>query len=265
MSTDETKPGEGAAEQPAATPGGKPRSKKLALLCGSALSIVAMAWALALVAVPGQSTDEQHLLLGPYVVEVSPRTGFQVNLAGRSGRHYLALSIKAEVDVFEASYAQALADAPLYQARVTDTVLDLASRKTKDELEDEGGKELLREELRVGLDPVLFAVHVGNPEHSLERHAKSGLRPGLSNRHSTMRGMFYEHELEVDAPARTLRLDDGPSVTFQGGESDLEVQDAAGRTIYLDLSGLEQDFQGKVHVGVMGRVRSINFSQFLTQ
>jgi hypothetical protein len=54
-------------------------------------------------------------------------------------------------------------------------------------------------------------------------------------------------------------------VTFEGGEADLMVQDGAGRSVYLDLSGLEEGFKGKVHVGVMGRVRSINFSQFLTQ
>jgi flagellar basal body-associated protein FliL len=243
----------------------KRRSRKLVLFGGSAGLIVLVAWVLSLVAVPGKAHDEQHLLLGPFVVDISPRTGFQVNLAGRGGRHYLALSIKAEVDAFEQAYALALAEAPLYQARVTDTVLDLAARKAKDELEDEGGKELLREELRVALDPVLFAVHVGQTEHVDQRDLTSGLRPGLSNRQATMRGMFYEHELEIDATAHTVKLDDGPAVTFEGGEADLMVQDAAGRSVYLDLSGLEEGFKGKVHVGVMGRVRSINFSQFLTQ
>lgn len=264
MSTEETKPAAGESPPPGAAPV-KSRSKKLALLGGSALLVVTSAFAVSLVAVPKASHGEQHLLLGPFVVDISPRTGFQVNLAGRGGRHYLALSIKAEVDAFDQAYAQALAETPLYQARVTDTVLDLASRKAKDDLEDEGGKEILREELRVALDPVLFAVHVGHPQHVDQRHAESGLRPGLSNRLATMRGMFYEHELSVDESARTVQLDDGPSVTFEGGESDLLVQDTAGRSVYLDLSGLEPGFQGKVHVGVMGRVRSINFSQFLMQ
>ena len=264
MSTAETQSAEGEGA-PAAQAAVKPRSKKLALLGGSALLIVVAAFAVAFVAVPKKSHEEQHLLLGPFVVDISPRTGFQVNLAGRGGRHYLALSIKAEVDAFDQAYAQALAEAPLYQARVTDTVLDLAARKGKDDLEEEGGKELLREELRVALDPVLFAVHVGHPQHVDQRDAGSGLRPGLSNRQATMRGMFYEHALTVDAVARTIQLDEGPAVSFEGGEADLLVQDAAGRSVYLDLSGLEEGFQGEVHVGVMGRVRSINFSQFLTQ
>jgi flagellar basal body-associated protein FliL len=263
MSNEQPKPAEGEGQEAAALP--KPGKRKLALLGGSAGLIVLVAWALSLIAVPRKPDGEHHLLLGPFVVDISPRTGFQVNLAGRGGRHYLALSIKAEVDAFDQPYAQALAEAPLYQARVTDTVLDLASRKTKDEIEAEGGKELLREELRIALDPVLFAVHVGHPQHVDQRDAQSGLRPGLSNRQATMRGMFYEHELELDSVARTVKLDGGPAVTFEGGEADLLVQDAAGRSVYLDLSGLEEGFQGKVHVGVMGRLRSINFSQFLTQ
>jgi flagellar basal body-associated protein FliL len=259
--TEEKKPN---AEAPPAEPAPKRKRGKKLVLGGGSLVIVAIAWALSLVALPKKHADE-HLLNGPYVVELSPKTGFQVNLSGRGGRHYLALSIKAEVDVFQQAYAAALAETPLYQARVTDTVLDLTSRKSKEDVEDKVGKEILREELRIALDPVLFAVHVGNAEHVDRRHEESGLRPGASNRQATLRGMFYEHELDVDAKKRTIRLDEGPVVTFSGDESDLELTDGAGNTVYVDVSGLVPEFHGEVHVGVMGRIRSINFSQFLTQ
>jgi hypothetical protein len=99
MSDQEPKSVQDESAQAAAPP--KRRSRKLVLFGGSAGLIVLVAWVLSLVAVPGKAHDEQHLLLGPFVVDISPRTGFQVNLAGRGGRHYLALSIKAEVDAFD--------------------------------------------------------------------------------------------------------------------------------------------------------------------
>src|SRR5262245_4637489 len=107
MSDQDPKSAQAESDQAAAAPP-KRRSRKLVVFGGSAGLIVLVAWVLSLVAVPGKGHDEQHLLLGPFVVDISPRTGFQVNLADR-GRHYLALSIKAEVDAFDQAYAQALA------------------------------------------------------------------------------------------------------------------------------------------------------------
>ena len=150
-------------------------------------------------------------------------------------------------------------------AGLTDAVLKVASRKTKEDMDDPAGKDLLREELRVELEPVLFPVHVGNEHEASARHDASGLRPGSSIARSTMRGLFFEHELEVDAAKKTIQLDGGPLVAFEGEESDLSVEDGQGRIVYLDVSGLAHGFHGALHVGVMGRVRNIYFSSFLTQ
>jgi flagellar basal body-associated protein FliL len=266
MAQEETKPSaepEAPAEKGAAP---APRTKQTAILGGGAVGLLALAFALALVALPKKhQVEEQHEIEGPFVADISPQSGFQVNLAGKGGKHYLATSIRAEVDAFEEAYAAELTADALHQARMTDAVLKVVSRKTKEDMDDPAGKDLLREELRVTLEPVLFPVHVGNEADASARHGESGLRPGSSIARATMRGLYYEHELELDAGEHTVRLDDGPLVAFGGEETDLLVEDGQGRTIYLDVSGVQPGFRGTLHVGVMGRVRNIYFSSFLTQ
>ena len=248
----------GAAAAPA-----KPKRKGL-LLGGGAAGLDALAWALSLVAVPAHTPEVHHDIQGPFVANISPATGFQVNLAGRGGKNYLALSIKAEVDAFNEAYATERTNDPLYQAKLTDAVLKVASRKTKVDLDNEVGKDVFREELKVALDPVLFPIHVGNEVAAL-RDELSGLRPGSSIDRATMRGLFYEHTIALDADQKTVKLDGGPAVSFHGDETDLELADAQGRTLFLDVSGLRAGFKGEVHAGIFGRVRNIYFNSFLTQ
>jgi flagellar basal body-associated protein FliL len=262
MAPEETKP----PEEPESGGGREARrSKPVLALGGGAGGLLALAFVLALVSVPKKQAVLQRRIEGPFVADISPQNGFQVNLAGKGGKHYLAMSIRAEVDAFEESYATRLTNDRLYQAKLTDAVLKVASRKTKDDLDDPAGKDLFREELRIALEPVLFPVHVGNESEASARHGESGLRPGSSMGRATMRGLFFEHELELDAAAKTVRLDGGPSVTFSGEETDLAVEDGHGRTIYVDVNGIEPAFRGSIHAGVMGRVRNIYFSSFLTQ
>jgi flagellar basal body-associated protein FliL len=262
--SEEAKP---SAESKAAADGGaKPKSKKqIVVLGGGTAGLLALAFVLAMAGVPKKHVEEHHEIDGPFVADISPSAGFQVNLAGKGGKHYLAMSIRAEVDAFEEAYATEQTTDALHQAKLTDAVLKVASRKTKEDMDDPAGKDLLREELRVELEPVLFPVHVGNEAEAGARHGESGLRPGSSIARSTMRGLFFEHELEVDAAKKTIQLDGGPLVAFEGEETDLAVEDEQGRIVYLDVSGLAHDFHGALHVGVMGRVRNIYFSSFLTQ
>lgn len=258
---DQAAPAEGAA-----TASGKQKKKGM-FLGGGIVGLIGLAWALSLVAVPsgGGHHDEKHKILGPFLADVSPSAGFQVNLAGDGGKHYLSLKVNVEVDSFEEAYATARASQPLYQAKITDAVLRTASQKTKGELDNTVGREVFRDELREALDPVLFPVHVGD-EHAPENaHEESGLRFGRSIARSSMRGLFYEHFLHLDAPRKLLRLDDGKEVAFQGDETDLFVSDARGKGVYVDVSGLHEDFVGEVSVGTFGRVRNVYFNTFLTQ
>jgi flagellar basal body-associated protein FliL len=269
MANEEKNPAEegGAAAPAAATPSHAAR-KKGVLLGGGVAGVIALAWALALVAVPsddGRHDGAKRRIAGPFVVEVSPSAGFQVNLAGDGGKHYLSLKLDVEVDAFEEGYAGARAAQPLYQAKLTDAVLRTASQKTKGELDNAVGREVFREELRLALDPVLFPVHVGDEQAPENAHAASGLRAGRSIARASLRGLYFEHVLHLDASGKSLRLDDGEDVAFQGEETDLFVADARGKGVYVDVSALHQDFDGEVPVGTFGRVRNVYFNTFLTQ
>src|SRR5262245_34495713 len=265
MATEEN-PSESPAVPAGAAPPGAGR-KKGAFLGGGIVGLIALAWALSLVALPSTATHRgaEHRIAGPFMVEVSPSAGFQVNLAGDGGKHYLSLKLTVEGEAFEEAYAGARASQPLYQAKLTDAVLRTAAQKTKGELDNSVGREVFREELRVALDPVLFPVHVGD-EHAPENaHEASGLRSGRSIARSTLRGLYYEHALHLDAARKSVRLDDGKAVAFQGDETDLFVADARGKGVYVDVSALHTDFVGEVPVGTFGRVRNVYFNTFLTQ
>ena len=266
MAQEEAKPSDDPKTATGAAPPAarKPKRKGLAL-GGGVASLIGLAWALSVVAVPAKQVEVHHEIQGPYVADISPTTGFQVNLAGRGGKNYLAMSLKAEVDAYAQAYAAERTADPLYQAKLTDAVLKVAARKTKLDLDTEVGKDVFREELKVALDPVLFPVHVGNETAAGGRHPESGLRAGASNDRATMRGYFYEHKLDVDTVLKTIRLDDGQPLRFQGDETDLLVTDAAGRGVYVDVTGLRHGFRGPVRAGTFGRVRNIYFGSFLTQ
>jgi len=270
MATEEKNSADASAAPEGATPAATraARNKKNGvLLGGGVVGLIGLAWALSLVALPsgGAHKGKEHRIGGPFVAEISPSAGFQVNLSGDGGKHYLSLKLDVEVDAFDEGYATSRASQPLYQAKLTDAVLRTAAQKTKGDLDNQVGREVFREELRVALDPVLFPVHVGD-EHAPENaHEESGLRPGRSIARSTLRGLFYEHALHLDAAKKSIHLDHGKEVTFQGDETDLFVSDERGKGVYVDVSALHEDFDGEVPVGTFGRVRNVYFNTFLTQ
>lgn len=267
MAAEDKKSVEESPASDAGAPAPNTPKKKGAVLGGGIVGLIGLAWALSLVAVPSgrDSHDATHKIGGPFIADVSPSAGFQVNLAGDGGKHYLSLKLNVEVDAFEEAYVKARASQPLYQAKLTDAVLRIASQKTKGELDNAVGREVFRDELREALDPVLFPVHAGDEQAPENAHKESGLRFGRSIARSSLRGLFYDHSLHLDAERKSVRLDDGKDVTFVGDETDLFVSDARGKGVYVDVSGVHHDFVGDVRVGTFGRVRGVYFNTFLTQ
>ena len=249
-------------DEPSADAPPRGRGRRIAWLAAPP-AIVALAGALALLATPGRVGAPR--LAGPHVLDLSPPDGYQLGLAGRGGRNRLAMRVEAECESYDAGYPAARAADPLVVARVRDAVLRAAWRTTKADLDREGGPEELRAALARALDPLLFRVHVGDPEDPWGADAASGLRPGTSIDGATMRGAYHEHRIAVDAPARTLALDGGPPVAFEGDERDLTLADERGRTLAVDVTGLRAGFRGEVRAGVLGRVRSVLLPSFLTQ
>lgn len=266
-------PAKGAAEKPADAP---PSKAKLWIV--AAVLACAAGSTLAVMAVP-KAPEPKPVLEGPFVARLS-KEDVQVNLAGENGKRYLVLGLNAEYFAYSESFvaarlgnAAAGADAhgaaavedPLYTAMLKDLLVRMASRKTRAHVEDPVQMEAFLGEIRTAVEPLLFPVCIGDSVGPQHPDTKSGLRVGESIMESTMRGMLHDHALEVSAPTKTIRLDGGPVVTFQGDERDLKLEGAQGEFLYVNVSGLDPKFVGSVPIGVAGRVRRIYREQLLMQ
>ncbi len=268
-SPDAAKADEAAAAEAAANAG-----KKKLWIVGAAIAVVAGS-TLAFMAVP-KHAEPKPALEGPFVAKLS-KQDVQVNLAGENGKRYLVLGLNAEYFAYDESFVAARLGAtaaggatpgiedPLYTAMLKDLLVRMASRKTREHVEDPVQMEAFLMEIRAAVEPLLFPICIGDsvvPQHA---DTKSGLRVGESIMESTMRGMLHDHELEVSAPTKTIRLDGGPPVAFTGEERDLKLEGEKGEFLYVNVTGLNPKFVGKVPIGVAGRVRRIYREQLLMQ
>ncbi len=119
--------------------------------------------------------------------------------------------------------------------------------------------EEFNEELRQAAEPILFPVCVGEALTSDGRDPASGLMMGDSQATAgTFRGDFYSHEIKVNAKRGTLQIDsDGPVQSFNGSETNLMVEDRNGKVVYVDVTGVADEFEGSVRIGVKGRIRRL--------
>jgi hypothetical protein len=273
---EEAKKAEAKTEaEPGASPGKKSNAAFVALgLC------CMLGAALAFVAIP-KKAEHKHTLEGPFVAQLS-KENLQVNLAGENGKRYLVLALNAEYFAYNESYVaarlggstsasgghgggEAAPADPLYTAMLKDTLLRLAGRKTREQVEDPVQMEAFLMEVRTAVEPLLFPVCVGDSSSPRVADTVSGLLAGESVMDSTFRGFLHEHALRVDAAHKSLRLDDGPETTYRGEESDLKITAADGTTVYLNVMHLDPSFSGDVPIGVAGRVRRIYRQQVLVQ
>lgn len=234
---------------------------------------------LAVLAIPGQA-EHVPVLEGPFVALLS-KESVQVNLAGENGKRYLVLGLNAEFFAYSEHYVAtrlgtgaagsgdhggtAEAPDPLYTAMLKDTLLRLAGRRTREQVEDPVQMEAFLMELRAAVEPLLFPLCIGDSSSPELPDTKSGLLVGESAMDSTYRGLLHEHALHVDAPRKVMRLDDGPEASFQGDERDLRVSASDGTTAYVNVSRLDPEFVGDVPLGVAGRVRRIYRQEVLVQ
>jgi hypothetical protein len=271
MATKTTDP-KGDAPTEAAARSAKKKPKILIGVLGAGALMGAV---LAVVAVPKQA-GPKPAIEGPFVVSLA-KEDVQVNLAGENGKRYLVLGLKAECFAYDEAYVTARlgsadaggeptgAEDPLYTAMLKDLLLRMAGRKTREQVEDPVQMEAFLMEIRSAVEPLLFPVCVGDSTAPKTPDSESGLRVGESIMDSTFRGLLHEHALQVDAVRKTVRLDDGPEVGFTGTERDLRLMSAAGESVYVNVSGLDEHFVGAVPIGVPGRVRKIYRGQVLVQ
>ena len=237
------------------------KKKKGLIVGGGFVALIATAWVAATMAVP--SVPQRLRFEGPFVAPLSD-TDVMVNLQGDGNKRYLVMNLNIEFDAYEADYVEVRRLDALYASQLKDALISVASRKEIEQVSDEVEKEIFKDEIREAVAPIIFPIHVGeSPTGGPDE--LSGLRPGISTARATLREPHAEHVLHLNAVDRTVRLDDGPAVKFRGTETDLLVSDGLGRTIYLDVTRVKEDFDGDLKVGVHGRARNVYWEKILVQ
>lgn len=241
--------------------------KKLGVLVG-AVAFLVLGAGTAVMAVP-KKPDPVPRLEGPFVARLS-KEDLQVNLAGENGKRYLVLGLSAEYFAYDqAAVLNQLGVEEskdlLFTTRLTDTMLQLAARKTREQVEDPVQMEAFLMEVRAAVEPLLFPVCVGDSNTPQARDTKSGLRVGESVMESSLRGLLHDHEIKLDGSRKTIQLDEGTKVKFTGNERDLRLTAPNGEFTFVDVTGVDPDFSGTVPVGVQGRLRRIYRGQVLVQ
>ncbi len=239
------------------------KSKRGLILGGSVMALIATAGLAALLAVP--ANDEHPDLEGPFVMPLTEMGEIQVNLRGDGNRRYLVMILRAEYDAFTMEYGLGRIADPLYQAKLQDQLLSIASQYTSAEVLETGTQEIFLQEVFEAVDPLLFPIHFGDALLPEDADSESGLAPGKSIARSTMFSPLYDQSILVDDSEHTISLGEGDALNFSGDETDLKLEDERGRIVYVDVSDLKEGFQGEVNVGIRGRLRAVYKDKYIVQ
>ncbi|TDJ70895.1 MAG: hypothetical protein E2O39_09275 [Planctomycetota bacterium] len=242
-----------ATEEPAGEPVEK-RSKGPAKVIGGIAGMLGLGVAAAIMAVPSRDTVPRFKGVFHHAIFAEK---FSANLRDNNQTRFLQMTLDCEYSAYSHDYLPARVGDPLYDPRLRDAVGRVVSDKFLADTYEGPAREAFLTELRDVLDPILFPMHLGDTELPLELDEESGIRLGISYYKSTFRGRFFEHVLAIDAPQKTLQIDGGSVVSFTGGEEDLLVTSEAGDSVFVDVTGIEPEFQGELHIGVKGRLRRL--------
>lgn len=241
------------------------KSKRGLFVGGGILGVIMFGWMAALMAVPG--VEEVRYFEGPFVGLLSEDEEWEVtvNLSGGGGKQFLVMNMIAEFFTYEEPYFTTRITDPHFQRTLKDELIGLASTKAARDVLDPASNLIFLEEIRGLVEPILFPVHIGDAATPFDPDSSSGLRPGMTHLDATFHGPYYEHELHVDATKKTIQLGDGPVISFEGSENNLEVLSVDGQNIFVDVSRLDPEFVGSLKVGTFGRIRKILKDKFLVQ
>ena len=231
--------------------------KKKLFLGGGLVAVIAAGAIAAMMAVP--SKVEKRTFAGPFTIPLFEEL-FNCNIQESGRTRFLQMSPQATYFSYDPSYMQTRVLDELYRAEVQNTVFQIATRKSLDEIYGEVNASTFMEELRDALDPVLFPVHIGSSKLPWDMDSKSGMRPGISSDKNTFRGRFEDHVLHVEHSPEgqgQLWIDDGPKSSFEPGDFDVRVISAAGEVVFVDASGFKEGFTGAIKIGVQGRIMRI--------
>lgn len=252
----EAQEGEGQGSE-----GDSGKKKGLLMVGGGFVSLLAVAFVIAMSAVPKK--HEEILFDGPFVVPLTEEDT-QVNV-GTEKAKYFVFAYMAIHDAYSETYLAERAADPVTAAYVKDRLIGFAEHIDLARTSDPDYDRTIREEIRELVSPLLFPVHVGNGSAPHKPDPDSGVAPGLNIENSTFRGPFHSHWLHVDNVKGTLQLDEGPVATYEPGDSEVHVIGSHGETVFIDVTHAEEDFVGSIPIGVQGRIRDITKDQKLFQ
>ncbi|MEZ6018745.1 MAG: flagellar basal body-associated FliL family protein [Planctomycetota bacterium] len=239
------------------------KSKLPIKLIGALVGVVGLGAALAMMAIP-KGPKEIPRFTGPYFHQLFDKQ-IVSNTKDNDFKRFIKMNPQVEFSAYDGTYLTTRNADPLYKAWLEDNFNSLMSGKQLDEIYNGSNRERFAQEIRESIEAALFPVHVGETPTPLEADAESGIRPGDSYRLNTFSGAFWEHTLTVDNENMTLAIDGGPTTAFEGNELDLKVIASNGEYIYLDVSSLNKEFSGDLHLGVMGRIRQVFITEYLAQ
>jgi hypothetical protein len=256
------------------------KSKTPVVIGGSALAMVALGYILSMMAVPTKKPTKPELE-GPFVVSLA-KSDIQVNLAGEGNKRYLVMKLQAEYFAYDEVYVagrlgvasghgggshggEPPVEDPIYTAQLKNALLRLGATRTREMVTDPMLVDSFLEDVRQVVDPILFPIYIGDSQSPHASDKTSGVKVGDSSSEADFRGLLHEHALEIDNLKKSIRLDDGPWVEYEGHERDLVVTSRAGEKVYVNLTGLKPDFSDKIPIGVPGRVRAIYRESLLVQ
>ena len=260
MADENEKPEEGAEAE------AEPKKSKKGIFMGGGMAmLVGIAYFGATMGAPEVEPIPQYQ--GPSVLPLMEDT-MQVNLATPEGNVYMMMKLNAEFDSYDPAYfdvRNAEDEGAHFKMLVRDRLDTMGASKTKAMVQSPESKAAFLLEIRDGLDPILFPVHIGDTTNPYNPDSLSGIKVGDSILQANLRGRSEDHVLYIDAPAKTLRLDEGESTGFNGNEIDLMVVNENEKFIYVNITELSPEFVGELKVGVKGRIRRILKETFLVQ
>lgn len=232
-------------------------------LLGGVIGLIATGGALAFMALPGKPGPPPKFT-GPFHHSLF-EAEFVSNVEDNNFTRFIKTNPYIEYFAYDESYLSSRVRDEGYTALLHHEFGGLISNSKLDQIYSGTMRDQFAEEIRTKINPILFPVHIGDTTLPLEADGASGLRPGNSYRRATFTGRFEDHVLKIDAMAKTMQIDDGPQSLFAGDEEDLAVMDLTGEVIYIDVTQLNEGFQGEIQLGTHGRIRQVFLKEHLAQ
>lgn len=248
---------DGAEEEPK-------KGKGSIKLLGAVVGLLTAGSALAMMAMPKKEVAK--VLDGPAMHRFFGEEDLVGNPLDDNFSRYIKFKPSCSFFAYDLLYPSTRVLDEHYLTALKEAMVFTISQYRIDEVMSGASREAFAAELEEVAEPVLFPVHLGETQTPYDPDPVSGLRLGDSqDLHGTFRGAFYEHELHVNARTKTLQLDEEPEIEFVGNEHDLLVESENGSVFYVNVTELKEDFEGKVHVGVMGRIRRMFTGDIIAQ